>query len=134
MSSYTWKAQFTLNLPQIDDTHREFVQLIGALMQARDEAFPRLFHELVAHTEAHFEQENRWMEETAFAPITVHQGEHARVLEITHQIAEAVDNGDLQAGRTFVSQLPAWFEQHNATMDWALATHIVRNRQFARLA
>ena len=49
-----WSDALNLDLPLMDDTHREFVDLLAAVDQASDaELLPR-WRTLVEHTEQHF--------------------------------------------------------------------------------
>lgn len=125
MSSIIWSKQFELGLPAMDATHREFVELVGRLDGTPDgESFLAGLDALIAHTRAHFEQENAWMRQCGFPPIEVHMGEHARVLALLDAGRARVAAGDADAGRSLLGELPSWFAGHAATMDAALAWHI----------
>ena len=108
----------------MDAVHREFVERVDRALRAPDEELASALQELVAHTHEHFERENRWMEECGFPPIMIHRGEHQRVLEAMEETLRRARGGELAPARQLVEQLPAWFEQHAATMDNALAMHM----------
>lgn len=124
MKRLPWRASFELGLPAMDDTHREFVNLVNELYACPDEALPEKLRAFVAHTVAHFEQENAWMQASGFPPIGCHMGEHERVLAVCTRVLEMVDAGDVGVGRRLIEELPGWFEHHAATMDDALAYYI----------
>lgn len=119
-----WTDQFELGVARMDETHRDFISLLNRLNGASLEELPALFAKLVEHTERHFAEEDRWMLESGFIPIVIHRDEHERVLGILRETLQQLQQGDLSPGRTLVKELLAWFEQHAASMDMALARHI----------
>lgn len=117
----------SLGVEEMDGTHREFAALVEALAQAGDEDFPILFQKLVGHTRLHFAEEGRLMRLCKFPAIAEHEGEHARVLGDLMQFNRNVRRGRLPLARAYVcSGLPEWFELHLATMDRALAAHLMK--------
>lgn len=117
--------RFLLGVESMDQTHREFAELVDRLEAAEAAEFPELFRELARHTAAHFQAEERLMCECGFPAIAEHKGEHERILGLTMQMLSALGRGRSALARAFVTeQLPSWFEQHAATMDSALAARI----------
>ena len=115
------ETRYALGVPEMDDTHREFVELSYALLVASDEDFPALFVKLHEHTRQHFEHEGRLMKACRFPAIGEHNSEHLRVLGELAHFARGVAAGRLGMAREYARSLPAWFETHLATMDSALA-------------
>ena len=60
----TWTDALALDLPAMDDTHREFVDLLATVARAPDDALLDAWAVLVDHTDHHFAQEDRWMRQT----------------------------------------------------------------------
>jgi len=120
------KTEFvTVGYDLIDTDHDEFIDLVNTLDTASNTDFPALFRRLHEHTEAHFERENRLMEQFGFPAELEHRAEHQRVLGEFKQFKTRVDKGLLVFGRQFVKErLPEWFRLHVVTMDSALAAHI----------
>ncbi len=117
-----WSEQYELGLAKMDNTHREFVECYNALTSAPPEEFLARFDDLIAHTVAHFGQENRWMEQVNFPGC--HRAEHDRVLTVLRDVRKRVEQGDGFLGRRLIEELPAWFENHAGGMDAALAFHL----------
>ena len=67
MSSLEWTDALALDLPAMDDTHREFVDLLAAVEEAPDDRLVTAWRALIDHTEDHFAREDRWMRDTRFA-------------------------------------------------------------------
>ncbi|ENO90328.1 hemerythrin domain-containing protein [Thauera linaloolentis] len=122
MPSLDWNEQLENGLARMDDTHREFVELYNVVAAAAPEDFLAAYDAFVAHTEAHFAQENRWMEAVDFPGC--HRAEHERVLAVLHDIRKRVANGDMFFAKRLIQELPAWFENHTNGMDAALAFHL----------
>ena len=109
----------------MDRTHREFVKLLNLLGNAAEADFAALLTRLQEHTRAHFEQENRWMEESAFPAMREHYDEHQRVLGELNRFAQRASSGTIAMAKAYVKQqLPQWFDLHARTMDSALAAHL----------
>jgi hemerythrin-like metal-binding protein len=124
-----FEQAYLLGLEDMDQTHREFVELLNKLDSASKADFIPLFAELLAHTQAHFTTENDWMQQCAFPAIREHIGEHERVLGELHRFNQRVAAGNVMMGRAYVrEQLPGWFELHAQTMDSALAAVMKAHR------
>ena len=122
MPSLQWSEALANGLTRMDDTHREFVDLYNRVAEASAEDFLAAYDAFVAHTEAHFAQENRWMEAVDFPGC--HRAEHDRVLVVLHDIRKRVASGDLFFAKRLVEELPTWFDGHTNGMDAALAFHL----------
>lgn len=116
-----WQEAWTLNHPQMDETHHEFIAEINHMLAVPDEEMLAAVDQFIAHTVAHFDQERDWMESTNFPPKGCHIGEHDRVLAIVQQVRSMVAGGDYAIGRRLAEELVPWFNQHAQTMDAALA-------------
>ncbi|PTD95726.1 hemerythrin domain-containing protein [Pseudothauera lacus] len=122
MKLMQWSEQYELGVARMDDTHREFLAVYNALASAPAEDFVARLDDFIAHTETHFEQENRWMEKVDFPGC--HRAEHDRVLVVLRDVRARAVAGDSFLGRRLVEELPGWFDNHAASMDAALAYHL----------
>jgi hemerythrin len=122
--SMEWLERYVLGHPPMDDTHCEFVGLVNALAAAGNDEVATALDNLITHSIAHFDQENHWMEESGFPPLHCHVGEHMRVLASLESVRRLVRNGNPGVGRVLAKEMVAWFDNHAATMDAALAAHM----------
>ncbi len=126
----SWQDGYLLGYGPMDATHEEFVALVAGLQAARDEQLPALLDELLAHTRAHFEEENRWMRETQFPPGDCHIEQHDAVLASMVDVRRLLaEEGRVDLCRSLVQALADWFPGHAAHLDSALA-HWMFKRQF----
>jgi hemerythrin-like metal-binding protein len=124
MTLAPWKPAYELGLAPMDDTHREFIDWLNKLDVAADDEFLAGLDEFIAHTQAHFDQEDRWMRGSGFPPVECHGGMHVEILKIAQFVREQVAKGNMTMGRQLVKELVPWFDDHAATMDSALAAWI----------
>lgn len=126
MAALEWSDGLALDLPLMDDTHHEFVELLQAVDRADDFHILAAWQALVDHTDAHFAQEDRWMQATRFASSNCHSLQHKVVLQVMREGTQRAEQGELDVLRGMASELAIWFQQHTQSMDAALALHLRR--------
>lgn len=126
MAALQWSEELALDLPRMDQTHQEFVALLQAVEGADEAALLPAWQALVEHTDAHFAQEDRWMQATRFAAGNCHSTQHQVVLKIMREGMDRARQGDLQVLRDMAAELAVWFPQHTEAMDASLAQHLRR--------
>jgi hemerythrin-like metal-binding protein len=124
MPQLPWSEALELGLDVMDDTHREFVDLLAQCEAAADDELPALWNELVQHTSEHFGREDDWMRRTGFAASNCHTTQHQVVLQVMREGAKLAANGHRGVLRGMISELAGWFPVHAQTMDAALALHL----------
>lgn len=124
MSELHWSDALSLDMPLMDETHREFVDLLAAVADAPDAGLVAAWVRLVEHTDDHFGQEDRWMAQTRFASVNCHATQHHVVLKVLREGVSAGAAGRLEVIRQLAHELAIWFPQHAQTMDAALALHL----------
>lgn len=126
MPSLQWSDALALDLPLMDDTHREFVELLAHVEASADATLLDAWQTLIAHTDEHFGREDEWMKNTRFASSNCHSMQHEVVLKVMREGLERGQTGDLATVRQMASELGLWFPQHAQSMDAALALHLRR--------
>jgi len=125
-TEFAWDDRYLLGHAEMDDTHREFVDLVSALQKADDAGLGAALAALAAHCEAHFAQENEWMERNDFPPRDCHIDEHNKVLASVYEVRQHLANGDVAIVRELAAALIDWFPAHADYLDSALATWLVK--------
>lgn len=124
MAALTWNEALALQQPRMDDTHREFVDLLNGVELALDGDAGTLVQALerfAEHTEAHFAQEDDWMRRVGFATENCHSLQHAQVLELVREVHRRLrDEADIDVVRALVPALAEWFPMHAQSMDAGL--------------
>ncbi|WP_290870637.1 hemerythrin domain-containing protein [Aquabacterium sp.] len=124
MSSLVWSDALSLSMPVMDETHREFVDLLAEVQASDDDTLLARWQALIDHTDDHFGREDRWMEATGFAPGSCHMTQHAVVLKVLREGAALGAQGNLAPIRQMAHELTIWFPQHAVSMDAGLALHM----------
>jgi hemerythrin-like metal-binding protein len=124
MPNLEWSDALALDLPAMDDTHREFVDLLAQVETASDETLLAHWRTLVDHTDEHFGREDQWMQATRFSSTNCHSVQHQVVLQVMREGLTRAEAGDLGAIRLMARELAIWFPQHAQSMDAALALHL----------
>jgi hemerythrin len=122
----SWSDEYLLGYGPMDQTHREFVTIVNDLLQCEDSAVVGHLQAFARHAEAHFKEEDGWMERSAFPPRECHVDEHAAVLNSVYQVLEIVKAGDFAEGRRLAAALADWFPGHAFHLDSALAQWMVK--------
>ncbi|WP_334151549.1 bacteriohemerythrin [Hyphomicrobium sp.] len=128
MTRLIWSDAFLLGFDALDETHREFVSIVDALLTAPDADVKDLLAAFERHAESHFGQEDAWMRETDFPARECHIDEHAAVLKSVREVRELVAEGNLAIARDLAQELAAWFPGHADYLDSALAQWMVKRR------
>lgn len=126
VQGFNWDDCYLLGYQPIDDTHKEFVELLDALLTAPDAALVDALAAFAAHAQAHFNQENRMMEETEFPPRGCHKDEHDKVLASVIEVQALTAAGNTAVVRDLALALKDWFPAHADYMDSALAKWMVK--------
>jgi hemerythrin-like metal-binding protein len=124
MSLLEWSDTLHLGQPVMDETHQEFVELLNRFGAAADSDRLARLDEFIAHTEAHFRQEEAWMERMQFPPLGCHRTEHEGVLEVMREVRKRIAGGESHYGAVLAKAIAEWFPLHAQSMDTVLALHI----------
>ena len=119
-----WNDALVLDRGAMDETHREFIELLNRLADAPGDRMLAVLDEFIAHTEAHFGQEQRWMEQMAFPPTQCHMNEHQGVLQIAHEVRNRAAAGETRFGPVLAKAVAEWFATHASSMDHVLALYM----------
>lgn len=128
INNLRWSDAFILGYPPMDMVHAEFVELVGQLQCAGDAELSALLDAFVAHAEAHFGEEDRWMNETAFPARECHINEHAAVMKSVLEVRELLVQGNFAVCRDLADELAKWFPGHADYLDSALSHWMCKKR------
>lgn len=126
MATLNWSDDFALGVDAMDTTHQEFIALLAQVQAAPDDQALNCWRALVAHTQEHFDSEDRYMLATGFAATNCHTTHHKMILDVLRQGLSLGEAGDLGPLRQMAEELTVWFPIHADSMDAALAMHLKR--------
>lgn len=123
-----WQDHHELGYAPMDDIHAEFIALLERLLAAEDAAQAALMDELIVHVRAHFDEENRWMQETQFPPRDCHIEQHEAVWQSVLEVRQLLNHGRHDLCRDLALALANWFPEHATHLDSALAHWMFKRR------
>ncbi|SER15393.1 hemerythrin [Solimonas aquatica] len=129
-SAFTWTDSYKLGYDKMDETHRDFVVKVDALLRAADEDLLAHLDAFIAHAEAHFGEEAEWMNSTEFPPRQCHIDEHESVMKSLREVQALLVLADnprrFEIARSLAQELVRWFPGHADYLDSALAQWMVK--------
>jgi hemerythrin len=127
MALLEWKEEYSTGIDDVDDEHRDLIDVINRLhdlLLADDAklAVPAFFARLIEGVSAHFTLEERIMRESGYPALAEHQEDHERLLDEMRDLVEAFGHAEEVDSVDLAMRLEPWFSQHFATHDLRLHT------------
>lgn len=117
----SWSDNMLVGYTPMDDEHHAFVDMIERMQSATADELPPLLDQFSKIAHAHFESENKMMEETQFPLRECHIDEHTAVLKSVAEVQELLAEGQFHIGASLVDELAKWFPGHVTHLDSALS-------------
>ena len=118
-----WRDEFNTGIGSVDHEHRELVDLINAVDEARRRQAPKeevgaALGEIHARIAAHFALEEQEMRDHAYDEYGAHKADHERLLDDIRDIMDDHE-GDayFRYNDALAGNLRAWFVNHFKTKD-----------------
>lgn len=125
---FTWDEGFLVGHGTMDDTHREFVDCVDALLRAGNAQQAAALDAFEDHARRHFQEEDDAMRDSAYGSAGCHVDEHAAVLKSLGEVRAVLAEGRHDVVRGFARALADWFPQHAQVMDLGLARWLNQRR------
>ena len=137
MRPFKWSTAKAVYLPEIDAEHRELFQLAEQLHCATidgsaPQAVDTLLDGLVEHVVAHFEHEERMMQDSDYPSRDWHIRQHQTAARKTTALVEMVRQGDPRASLELLEFLHGWLRDHIGVADKMLGSYLRNHRRLAR--
>lgn len=127
---FAWTDAFKLGYEKMDNTHRDFVVKVNALLMADDASLLARLDDFIVHAEVHFGEEAHWMKTTDFPVGQCHIDEHdavmKSVLEVRERLAAKPEATNFEITRSLARELMRWFPGHADHLDSALSHWLVK--------
>lgn len=119
--SIVWSDDMLLGYTPMDKVHEEFVDCVAAVQTASEDQLLIQVTRLQQHLQAHFDEENNWMEQNNYPAKECHINEHAAVQKSVSEVLEEIAQGKFANVRRLADELANWFPGHATYLDSALA-------------
>jgi len=122
MSLFEWSSDYDLDIPQIDDQHRELVAMINELyaaLKADDSGsiVDEILNRLLQYVEIHFETEETSMRENHYPELDGHIFLHEVLREEVLDLKKLQLQGGEVATFELLNFLAEWLKNHIANAD-----------------
>jgi len=122
MTLIEWKEQYRLGVPEVDNEHRELIDLINALHASMAESDTNVtvldfLGELYARVAAHFALEEKVMRDNDYDEFADHKTDHERLLDDIRDLMDDYEDDVRVDVEAFGKRLDAWFSEHFRTRD-----------------
>ena len=128
VQGFGWSDAYALGHDTMDETHREFVACVDALLRVEDRELPAALDAFARHAHSHFAEEDLAMRQTGYGSAGCHVDEHAAVLKSVEEVSAALREGRTGVVRAFARALADWFPEHARVMDQGLARWLIQRR------
>ena len=135
MQLINWNSSVALDISEIDDQHKELVNVINEMFDAMadgrgNEIIDDILQRLIDYTEYHFTTEEKYFDQFNYKESEEHKKEHKYFVEKVLEFRQAPDRGmDKLEGSDNVISVDLW----KLLKEW-LVNHIKNSdRKYARL-
>ena len=118
MPLFTWKAEYSVNNPELDKHHIRLFEILNTAYEnvmkshGDDCCFPDI-EELSAYTTYHFETEEQFMEQQRFPGIEAHVAEHRQFASNIERLkADYYKGHRVEAAQELIVLLGQWLIHH----------------------
>ncbi len=122
MTLLTWRDEFSVGVPAVDEEHRELIELINSLHAGTRSGHGRTdvlaaLGEIFAQISAHFALEENIMRAAAYDGYAEHKAAHETLLEEIRDIMDRVEDDGSYDEQRLATELDRWFGEHFRTLD-----------------
>ena len=117
MKNIVWNKTYEVGVPEIDDQHKKFVEIINRLFTSKNSdtensTIRQTLIDIVDYTNFHFESEEKHMKENTYDRLYEHQGQHKILKKQLVKILEDLKFGKIKIGDELLDTLQHWLVKH----------------------
>ncbi len=112
-----WKEEYSVQVQEIDDQHKELIRLINQLHQAMaDRKTKKVLGEiidgLIAYTKSHFATEEKYFADFGYEKTDEHTQAHRKFVAKVGDFKDQFDQGQLMLSIDIINFLKDWLINH----------------------
>ncbi len=129
MTTINWNNELSVNVKEIDDQHKELIDIANTLINAVENKAGRttvenVIKRLRAYTVAHFNAEEKLMREAKFPQLGVHEAEHAKLKRDVQQFQQELYKSKGPSPDAVLQFIKVWLLDHILTFDRGFARYL----------
>jgi len=117
----SWSDLWLVGFKKLDDDHQGFVNITQRMQETPLHELAALLDQFELFARAHFDLENKMMEDTQFPPRQCHIDEHDAVLKSITEVQALLKQAPNPIAEDLVKELAIWFPGHVIHLDSALS-------------
>ncbi|MDF1613595.1 bacteriohemerythrin [Desulfurivibrio dismutans] len=129
MAMFEWKDEYSVNIREIDEQHRQLVAMINelheAMMQQRaKDVLGGLLNKLVSYCANHFAVEERLMQTHGYPEYASHKAKHEKMTAKVMALQNDLKSGKVNLTVEVSQFLKDWLDKHILGTDKKYAAHL----------
>jgi hemerythrin len=135
-----WGERYSMNIPFIDEQHKELVRLTNELYQGclmgddvAQAYFMKAIKGIVDYVGKHFSTEEKMLENIHYPDLGAHKNQHEKFVKKILEDVQSFQNGKHFVPNVFVRYLKDWILSHIAVEDKRYAEYIFNLKKQGRL-
>ncbi len=127
MPILNWSEELAVDIPELDDQHKQLIALINRLHDAMSEGRGKkvisgVLEELISYTKTHFVFEEKLMTEAKYLGLASQQHEHKILTQQVLDFQKRYENGEIAITVEISNFLKDWIVNHVKKMDKAYSS------------
>lgn len=132
MALLSWNANYSVNVREIDDQHKNLVRLLNDLHDGMrvgkgKEILKPILDELVNYTVYHFNHEEKLFTSTGYPEIIKHKAEHTNLIQQVNRLKSDLESGKTVLTMEVMNFLKDWLNNHIVGSDKKYSSHLNSN-------
>lgn len=125
MSLLAWNDMFSVGILEIDNQHKQLIEITNRLNEAMisdldRQALSGILDDLLAYTRTHFAYEERLMDLHRYGDREQHLAEHRKLVQIVVDFQSKFAQGEVDLTGELMALLRDWLSRHILNSDRAL--------------
>ncbi|WP_419784509.1 bacteriohemerythrin [Maridesulfovibrio sp.] len=129
MGRVEWNDGLNLGIKEIDDQHKELVEMVNGVLEAfergeKDTAIDKLLKQLKEYTVHHFNAEERYMEKIGYPDLGEHRRMHAALKQSVKSLQAARFHMEKISVKEVKELLSGWLVDHILRVDYKIVKFV----------
>jgi hemerythrin len=117
-----WKDEFSVNIKEIDDQHKQFIEILNKLYDALEKLkikseLGKILNELIEYAELHFSTEENYFDQCHYENSDEHKEEHRKIKEKLADFKKQYQDEKIEITSDFVDFVEDWLVDHLESQD-----------------
>lgn len=117
MAMFAWKPEYSVNIKEIDDQHKQLVAMVNELHEAMTqkkgkEVLGPLLAKLINYTATHFAAEEKLMQQHGYPDYDKHKAKHEKMVQKVLSLQDDYKGGKITMTFEVSKFLQDWLNKH----------------------